>query len=110
MHSIFIKIAEVNTISIEAYLATELNSTNIVCENSKLVSMSKWKSMAYKLHVSGLILVDQSSSDLVDLTWPQEERTPQPATEIFFHPLIFAGTFFQPFYSLLIVNQIEFKL
>ena len=39
MHSIFIKIAEVNTISIEAYLATELNSTNIVCENSKLVSM-----------------------------------------------------------------------
>lgn len=100
-------IAEADTISIEAYLADKVQSGGNVCANAKLVSISTWKSRDTKLKSTDLSLVD--SSDLIDKTWPKDERPPKPASEIFVHPLAFAGLEFMKKIELVQQKIVEAK-
>lgn len=106
---VYFTIAEPDTIKIEAYLADKVTSGDNICENAKLVSISTWIARDTKLKSSDLNLVDKSSPDLIDKTWPKDERPPKPASEIFVHPLAFAGLEFMKKIELVQQKIVEAK-
>lgn len=78
--------------SVSKYLGRELEKGENVCENAKFVSISNWKQLEADLRYVGLHLADVSQPDLIDTSWPGDERAPKPTSEIFVHSLDFAGT------------------
>lgn len=72
-------------------MGRELKRGENVCENAKFVSISNWQQLETDLRYVGLHLVDMGQPDLIDSSWPRNERAPRPTSEIFVHSLDFAG-------------------